>query len=298
MNDCRAVLEGNTLILENSRIRRTFDWNGGHLVSREIADKAAGHTWTLAGEAPDCSFPGEAAEATDGALRVTDCPATPIRPAHLQADVTMRLGGLEILRRFRIYPDCPAIACDFYLRGRPSAGGARRQRARPAWRTSRASPRCTRARRRRSCSTGCCLPQKHLRLECVQFFDVTDRRNTLVTTRSILPYRFEARLPGNLLLIRDRAGRSRACSSSRKRPAPTRSLPGPAAISSPRSAKSRRWASGWSRATSIPAIKIAWSGRAGMAAWSAWQPAANTACSRRCGRIRSRSASTSPAATR
>ena len=39
MNDCRAVLEGTTLILENSRIRRTFDWNGGHLISREIADK-------------------------------------------------------------------------------------------------------------------------------------------------------------------------------------------------------------------------------------------------------------------
>ena len=48
-----------------------------------------------------------------------------------------------------------------------------------------------------------CLPQKHLRLESVQFFDVTDRRNTLVTSRSILPYRYEARLPGNLLLIRD-----------------------------------------------------------------------------------------------
>ena len=57
------------------------------------------------------------------------------------------------------------------------------------------------------------------------------------------------------------AGRAGACSSSRKRPAPMRSLPGPAAISSPRSARSRWWASGWSRATSIPAIKIAWSGR-------------------------------------
>ena len=121
MNDCRAMLEENTLNLENSRIRRTFDWNHGNLVSREIADKAACQTWTLTGSAPDCSFPGEAAEGTDGELRVTECPTTPIRPAHLQADVTMRLGGLEILRRFRIYPDCPAIACDFYLRGRPSA---------------------------------------------------------------------------------------------------------------------------------------------------------------------------------
>ncbi|MCU0504109.1 MAG: hypothetical protein MUC51_20530 [Anaerolineae bacterium] len=210
MNDCRAVLEKGTLTLENSRIRRTFDWNGGHLVGREIADVATGHTWSLSGAAPDCSFPGEAAVATDGALRVAAHPATPMAPAHLQADVTMRLGGLEILRRFRIYPDCPAIACDFYLRGRPSAG----------WGTTGAS------------ETGLAnvesiaalyhdaaqavvldrlqLSRRHLRLECVQFFDVTDRRNTLVISRAVLPYRFEARLPGNLAGRRRPARRPRA----------------------------------------------------------------------------------------
>jgi len=37
----------------------------------------------------------------------------------------------------------------------------------------------------------------------VQFFDITDRRNTLVAEQSILPYRHETRLAGNLLLIQD-----------------------------------------------------------------------------------------------
>ena len=79
MNDCRAVLEGNTLILENSRIRRTFDWNRGHLVSREIAGKVGAGVWTLTGAAPDCSFPGEAAEA-----RTARCVSQSARP-HLSA---------------------------------------------------------------------------------------------------------------------------------------------------------------------------------------------------------------------
>jgi hypothetical protein len=46
----------------------------------------------------------------------------------------------------------------------------------------------------------------HFALECVQFYDVTDRRNTLVARRSLLPYRHESRLPGNLLFVRDVLG--------------------------------------------------------------------------------------------
>jgi hypothetical protein len=48
-----------------------------------------------------------------------------------------------------------------------------------------------------------CIASPHLKLDCVQFFDVTDRRNTLVNKQTILPYRHETRLPGNLLLIQD-----------------------------------------------------------------------------------------------
>ena len=187
MNDCRAVHEGNTLILENSRMRRTFDWNHGNLVSRGVTDKACGQTWTLTGSVPDCSFPGETAEGTDGALRVTECPATAIRPTHLQADVTTRLGGLEILRRFRIYPDCPAIACDFYLRGRPSAAWGTAAAAETGLANVESIAALYQGQGQAVVIDRLQLPQRHLRLECVQFFDVTDRRNTLVTSRSVLP---------------------------------------------------------------------------------------------------------------
>ena len=203
MNDCRAYRDRDTLVVENSRITRRFAWNNGHLISQQIVDKITGQTWVLSGNTPDCSFPDETGKPTEGALRVSECPATPIAPAHLQADVTTRLGGLEILRRFRIYPDCPAIACDFYLRGRPSA----------AWGTAAAAETGlanieTAAALRQGTTQAVIidrlqLSQRHLRLTCVQFFDVTDRRNTLVTERAILPYRYETRLPGNLLLIRD-----------------------------------------------------------------------------------------------
>ena len=36
---------------------------------------------------------------------------------HLEAEIIYHLNKLEIKRVFRLYADCPAIACDFYYRG-------------------------------------------------------------------------------------------------------------------------------------------------------------------------------------
>ena len=180
MSNCRAVLQDNVLVLENSRIRRVYAWNEGHLIGQQIADKASGRIWNLENALPDLAIPGLEAEPGKGMLTVSERAATAMTPAHLRAEVTTMLGGLEVRRVFRFYPDCPAIACDLYLRGRPPV----------LWTQPVVMERLG-------------LPSPHLKLDCVQFFDVTDRRNTLVNKRTILPYRHETRLPGNLLLILD-----------------------------------------------------------------------------------------------
>ncbi|MBN1640325.1 MAG: alpha-galactosidase [Anaerolineae bacterium] len=183
MTSCRARREGELLVLENDRIKRTFLWNDGHLIGQEVVDLVGGHAWTLTGAAPDVDLSGAAAPAPgEGALALLDRPATAYTPAHLQVDVTARLGALHVRRRFRIYPGCPAMACDLHLRGEGT----------DLWGGETTLDRL-------------CLPQPHLRLDCVRFYDVTDRRNTLVTRQAALPYRHEGRLAGNLLLIRDPA---------------------------------------------------------------------------------------------
>ena len=42
---------------------------------------------------------------------------TKIFPAYLKVEVSFSLEKLDIKRVYRIYDDCPAIACDTYLRG-------------------------------------------------------------------------------------------------------------------------------------------------------------------------------------
>ena len=182
LRTCRAFLDGDVLTLENALIRRQYVWNHGHLISRQLVDKITGRIWALAGDGPDAVFPGESDVRPGGTLEVTSCPATAFRPAHVQVDVTTHLGALELRRRFRLYPGCPAIACDVYLRGRPAGAWGR-------------DPAVTMER--------VCVLTPHLRLESVQFFDVTDRRNTLVANRSIVPYRTGTPLQGNLLFVHD-----------------------------------------------------------------------------------------------
>ena len=112
-------------------------------------------------------------------------------------------GCVGVLRRFRIYPDCPAIACDLYLRGRPSAEWATTVATETGLTNVEGSAALRQGQGQAVVIDRLELTERHLRLQCVQFFDVTDRRNTLVMERAVLPYRYEARLPGNLLLVRD-----------------------------------------------------------------------------------------------
>jgi len=177
LRECSAVLADGVLALQNDRIRRVYAWNEGHLIGREIADLATGRSWALVGTTPDYAFPGEVPP-QDGQLDVVERPETPYKPAHLQVDVTTRLETLDVRRRFRVYPGCPAIASDLYLRGSVEGG----------WDAPPTLERLS-------------LPGRHLRLECVQFYDITDRRNTLVSRRSALVYWREGQLAGNLLLI-------------------------------------------------------------------------------------------------
>ena len=48
---------------------------------------------------------------------MNEIPTNGIHASYLQATVACTIGSLNIERRYRIYADCPAIACDTYLKG-------------------------------------------------------------------------------------------------------------------------------------------------------------------------------------
>ena len=199
--NCHAELQGDLLVLENARIRREYLWHGGVLSTRLLLDKQSGHRWEALDDTSDIAFPNEPPVAVTNATVKSRVHAEPWERAHLEVDVTFLLGGLEVRRVFRMLEDSPAIACELYLRGRSGCwswlatedvDGVLSHRRFPGPVLERVP-----------------VGQRHLQLECVQFFDRTDIHDTLVQSQHAVPFRFPVRLQGNLLLgvdVFDKAG--------------------------------------------------------------------------------------------
>jgi alpha-galactosidase len=205
MIDCQVWLQDNILTLETSRIRRRYRWNGGKLIGLRIEDVVRGHGWNLEGREPDLDWASDPASRPAGQLSVREVAATSVTPAHVRAEVLVSTEALAVKRVFRLYPGCPAIACDTYLKGDSAA-------LNPHVGLERLS-----------------LPGVHWRAIAVEFRDVTDRNNTLVYTRALLPFRVSTEddavpsLVGNLLFL-DEALRDRGLFILKEAPGPAAQL--------------------------------------------------------------------------
>lgn len=198
---CRAILKNDTLLIENQLIARTYLWNNGNLISRSLSDKAQGKTWQMNGNKPDLMFPGQSEKAENARFEAKVVSKTAVAPEFLSAEITYFLDKLEVKRVFRIYPDCPVIACDLYFRGESSS----------VWLQPGTSLADMVNLEKLSASTAgnntpviekIELPGRHWRLGAVEFSDITDRFNNLVNVVQAISYRPNV-YRGNLLFAHD-----------------------------------------------------------------------------------------------
>ena len=110
-----AFLKGDTLRMGNNYMERVMLWNNGAPVTISLTDKQHGKTIPVQGKQPDFSI--VKGIPTDATFTVNEIPTNGIHASYLQATVACTIGSLNIERRYRIYADCPAIACDTYLKG-------------------------------------------------------------------------------------------------------------------------------------------------------------------------------------
>lgn len=194
---CSARQEGDLLILENSKISRTYLWNNGNLITRSLTNKQNGKTCESETTKPDMSFPGQPEVNSPGTFSSEIVSGTDVKPEHLEATVIFTSGKLQVKRIFRIYPECPAIACDIYLRGQ----------AEKEWTIETINPGDlqniesldeTVKKGGVPISETLELPGRQWQLDALEFLDVTDRHNTFVYERKALGYKDNV-FRGNLL---------------------------------------------------------------------------------------------------
>jgi len=196
--DCSARFDQGILTIENSKISRSYEWNNGNLITRSITDKVNNKVWQMNGLMPDLALPGEIELATNATFISKAMPETSISPKHLQVEVIYNLDKLKVKRIFRIYANCPAIACDLYLSGESNN----------VW----VQPRMNIAdmvnlEKNANGQVANSVPViekldlsgRHWQINAIEFFDITDRFNTLVKDVNALSYRPNF-YRGNLLL--------------------------------------------------------------------------------------------------
>ncbi|MDP4275438.1 MAG: alpha-galactosidase, partial [Bacteroidota bacterium] len=199
--NCKAYLHKDTLTLENGVVFEHFLWNKGNLIRLAFGDVVSGQSVVAPDNQPFFNT-GEKGLLTsgEGILKVSNQPATSVTPAYVKAEVICSIGKMQVLRVFRLYPGCPAIACDLYLKGQMkgstetlvNAGDLKNIENDAAKHQGESMVAVTDKVR---------LSGNHWKARSVEFFDVTDRNNTLVQTYDRILYRQECQLRGNLLFL-------------------------------------------------------------------------------------------------
>lgn len=184
---CRAYLHNDTLTLENDVIFQHYLWNEGNLIRLAFGPRKTGKSFI----APDKTsiFGGRKTETKTGkaSFNVTEIPATRARDAFLKVEIDFEAGNLSVKRVFRIVPGCPAVASEIYLKGNISGDTAF---------SNLQSFTIDRVK----------LESYHWIATSAEFFDMTDRTNTLVQTYSKLINRSgDHPFRGNLMLLSDGA---------------------------------------------------------------------------------------------
>ncbi|MCH5718941.1 hypothetical protein [Niabella hibiscisoli] len=200
-NDCYSRLQEDTLVMGNGLIERKFIWNKGNLITHSLTNKVSKHTWLNQSKSTDFSVAGSQAPAFNSSFVSEEVAETSIRPGYLETTVAFTISTLEVKRVFRIYKDCPAIACDTYLKGRMNASLEKLA-------TSQGDQKNIEfAADMQSKPVSGLLDQFrpggfHWQTRVVEFYDITDWNNNLVFETNIIPYRKNS-YRGNLLFAQD-----------------------------------------------------------------------------------------------
>ena len=196
-----AKMKGDTLSVGNSLIDRTFFWNGGHLQTLSLTDKTTGRTHVSASVRTDLVLMHGADKGNGGKLHSEIVPQNEIHPSYLKVTVTYSLGLLNVRREFRIYEDTPAIACDTWLNG--VLGKVLTEKTEnSADRKNVESQDEMKIKPVMALLDQLHFSGRHWHAKAVEFWDVTDWHNNLISERDIISYN-KNNYRGNLLFVRD-----------------------------------------------------------------------------------------------
>ena len=190
-------LKGDSLIIENGMMKRTWQWNNGNLITRSLTDKSNGVVWKTGNKTPDLHLPGESDQATEGDIRAEEVAESNQFTQQVRVTVSYRAGGLFIKKVIKVYPNCPVLATEIYLKGKAARQWVRELKN-PADLQNIEKLSAQMQGNQVPVLEQLSMGGRHWQLEAIEFFDITDRFNTLVHPSRALSYT-DCLYRGNLL---------------------------------------------------------------------------------------------------
>ena len=178
-------------------IERKWLWNNGNLITCGLADLKNGTYWKVTNKQPDLMLTGEPTSAGNGNITAEYFAASAESSEQVRVTVYYRVGTLDVKKILKLFPNCPAIACELYLKGKASH----------KWLKTFDNPADMQNVERLldfaqmdnvPVIEQLSLDGRHWKLKAVEFSDITDRFNSLVHPVEALSYK-NCSYRGNLL---------------------------------------------------------------------------------------------------
>ena len=183
ISSCFAEIREDTLFIGNDFIARKYAWNEGNLINSSIDNKLTNHSFTFSDKNP-LNILGIGDQVfIDGNFEKNIVPGNDVVFEHLEAVVTTNYEGYSLKRIFKVYPNSPAIVCDYYLKKNSESA-------------KNFDPHNTSLEE-------ISFPLKHLEVTAAEFYDRTDHYNNLVKEYSMIPYFQSRQLRGNILHVKN-----------------------------------------------------------------------------------------------
>ena len=195
---CKVALKNDTFSIENTLIKRIWKWNNGNLISLSLENKKSGNNWKTNSRQVDLFLPSETTSAANSTIKTELIPDSYQFVKHVRTTIEYSLGNLQIRKILKIYPDCPAIATEIFYKGKASktwfgtfANAVDLKNIENLTKTTETGKLPVMER--------LYLEGKHWKVKAVEFYDITDRFNTLVFPVNVNSYKEDLVLKGNLL---------------------------------------------------------------------------------------------------
>jgi hypothetical protein len=177
-NQCYSRWENDTLITGNSQIQIKFLKSPGGLNILSFKNVQLGKEVNFASSSTVFKLGDLTKSSTLSSYKAKFIPNSPVKHEHLLVELINSSPNLDVKRQIRIYPGSPMVKLDFSLKSKSGKFDFTPEDG---------------------ILLDLSVPGNHWKMNAVEFYDRTDKINTLVKEHNLLSFRYPTTLSGNLL---------------------------------------------------------------------------------------------------